>query len=63
MPSYVWFMIVMHLDLRFYLAKLLVLNKKTRKFLGSLNSALLDLFILSYGLDHKLRRSDMAGRL
>jgi len=56
-------MIVMHLDLRFYLAKLLVLNKKTRKFLGSLNSALLDLFILSYGLDHKLRRSDMAGRL
>lgn len=54
-------MLVMHLDIRFYLTKLLALNSKTRKFFGSLNSALLDLFILSYGLNHKLRRSNLAG--
>ena len=61
LPSFCWVMLVMHLDIRFYLTKLLALNSKTRKFFGSLNSALLDLFILSYGLNHKLRRSNLAG--
>ena len=56
-------MIVMHLDIRFCITKLFYLSKKHRTFLGSLNSALLDLFILSYGLNHKLRRSNLAGRL
>jgi len=56
-------MIIAHLDVRFYLTKLLVLSRKTREFFGSLNSALLDTFIRSYGLCSKLRRSNLAGKL
>ena len=51
------------MDVRFYLTKLLTLSKKTREFFSSLNSALLDSFIRSYGLCSKLRRSNLAGKL
>ena len=54
-------MIIMHVDIRFFLTKMLVLNKKTRQFLSSINSAMLDMFILSYGLNHRLRRTNLAG--
>ena len=55
-------MIVVHLDLKFYLSKMLALDNRSRTFLGSLNSALLDTFIRSYGLCEKVRRSNLAGR-
>ena len=53
----------MHLDISFFVTKMLALNKETRQYLSSINSALLDLFIRSYGLNHKLRRTNLAGTI
>ena len=52
-----------HLELKFILTRLMVMSKGTRESLRSLNSALFDIFLRSYGLCMKLRRTDLAGKL
>ena len=52
-----------HLDLKFVLTRLMRLSVKTREFFVSLNSALFDTFIRSYGLCKLLRRTDLPGRI
>ena len=62
-PNYVWHLIMRHFDLRFILVKLMCLNVETREFFISLNSALFDQFIRTYGLIQKLRRTDLLSKL
>ena len=62
-PGYVWYAIMQHLDLKFVLTRLMRLSVKTREFFVSLNSALFDTFIRSYGLCKLLRRTDLPGRI
>lgn len=49
-PDFVWYYIMIHMDLKFILTKLRFMNRRTREYFTSLNSALFDMFIRSYGL-------------
>ena len=51
------------MDLKFILTKLRFMNRRTREYFTSLNSALFDMFIRSYGLSQKIRRSELVGQL
>lgn len=62
-PNYVWYIVMVHLDLRCILTSLMCLDVKTREYFRSLNSALFDIFLRNYGLCIKLRRTDIPGRI
>ena len=62
-PDFVWYYVMCHVDLRFILTRLMALNKGTHDLLRSLNSALFDIFLRSYGLCFKLRRTELPGKL
>lgn len=62
-PGFVWYVILQYMDLTFVLSRMMRLNVRTREYFISLNSALFDSFISSYGLFNKLRRTDLPGRI
>ena len=62
-PDYVWYYIMVHLDLPFILTKLMSVSSERREFFTSLNSALFDSFLRTYGLFVKLRRTELAGKI
>ena len=62
-PDFVWYHIMVHLDLSFILTKLMSMSSEKREFFKSLNSALFDSFLRTYGLFQKLRRTELAGKI
>ena len=63
LPEYVWYHIMAYLDLKFILSRLMRMNTKTRDIFSSLNSAMFDIFLRSYGLCSKIRRSKIPEKL
>ena len=49
-PDFVWYHIMVHLDLSFILTKLMSMSSEKREFFKGLNSALFDSFLRTYGL-------------
>ena len=50
LPDYVWYYIMIHMDLPFILTKLMSMSSERREFFKNLNSALFDCFLRTYGL-------------
>lgn len=63
LPDYVWYFVMIHLDLPFILTRLMCVSAEKRQFFSSINSALFDVFLRGYGLCQKLRRSDLPGKI
>ena len=62
-PNYVWYYIMVHLDIPFILTRLMSVSSERREFFKTLNSALFDSFLRSYALFVKLRRTELAGKI
>ena len=63
LPDYVWYYIMIHMDLPIILTKLMSISSERREFFKGLNSALFDCFLRTYGLFAKLRRTELAGKI